>query len=151
MVKTQADIDEVISHLKLMLSFFDEKYQEDIELIVPLGLKNMGEDRKWVDLYTNHTIPKNANVTEVKTSVEEEKCMGIWVDHTFPATCVLKRFLGLCQLGEDHTILAKGFCQENVQDTPIFDLEYYIFGMKNGKAHIRSVTVAVGNKSKQEG
>ena len=104
-----------------------------------LGQTKENSRGEWVNPYN-----ANDDFNTFKIPRTPSKCVYVLGDKVFPAECSGPVACGLCNLGEDNTlpktiIKMKGICGDDLWRKKYYDLDYYVYGVKNGKPHFRQV------------
>ena len=88
----------------------------------------------WVNPYTNKSLTGDNWVVNKRPTDGSEQCLIIWGHLIEYQACGSRFACGVCQLPQEMILKLKGLCGIN-RDDEEYDLDYYVFGHKNGKPH----------------
>ena len=103
----------------------------------------------WLGQYKNDSTgswssPYNdeEDFANFKTPDTTSNCVYVLGDKVFPEECTQAAACGICKLGTatdiPNTIIKmKGVCEDDLLRKKNYDLDYYIYGVKNGRPHFR--------------
>ncbi len=72
----------------------------------------------------------------VRPLAQDKKCAYAWGEGIDTSTCDNVFACGVCMLPRGKVYKLKGLCAEDIEDED-YDLDYYVYGNKNGKPHFR--------------
>ena len=97
-------------------------------------------DHKWYDPYEMEPLLADNSVSGLEALDENEQCAFTWGSSLETVDCSRLLACGVCLLPRNNNRLRlKGLCKENTDVEYEYDIDYYIYGQKNGKPHFRGL------------
>ena len=102
-----------------------------------LGQYKDGTTGEWSSPYN-----PDEDFHQFKVPKINSNCAYVLGNQVFPEECVSSVACGVCILGEKNeipktVIKLKGICGEDLWRKKLYDLDYYVYGVKNGRPHFR--------------
>ena len=99
--------------------------------------KKTDSSGSWSNPYDQDTI-----FTDFKVPDTESNCVYVLGKKVFPEECAQAVACGICVLGQEQDIpktiiKMKGVCVDDLMRNKNYDLDYYVYGVKNGRPHFR--------------
>ena len=131
--KLHKDVFELIQALPEPDSNIDKCLLGQDRVMFWLGQRRMG-DQGYVNPY-DPTM--NFDNFHVGLALDASDCILVFGGNVESYNCAQKFACGVCELPDQKILKMKGLCYESTQIRFLYDVDYYIYGTRNGRIYYR--------------
>ena len=96
-----------------------------------MGMQRNPSSGKWYSIYDPSDELSDLSI---KVSSENDNCVFNVGGQPDPDRCSKEFPCAICSVSQDKVLYLKGLCED---DLKIYDIEYYIYGLKNNRPYFR--------------